>query len=49
MVLPAHSLPPEVLASIRSSTRALALELGVVGLMNVQFAVQGQRGVRASR
>ena len=41
MVLPAHALPPEVLASIRSSTRALALELGVVGLMNVQFAVRG--------
>jgi carbamoyl-phosphate synthase large subunit len=41
MVLPAHALPPEVLAAIRSSTRALALELGVVGLMNVQFAVRG--------
>ncbi len=41
MVLPAHALPPDVLASIRSSTRALALELGVVGLMNVQFAVRG--------
>ncbi len=41
MVLPAHALPPEVLASIRSSTRALALELGVKGLMNVQFAVRG--------
>jgi carbamoyl-phosphate synthase large subunit len=41
LVLPAHALPPEVLATIRSSTRALALELGVVGLMNVQFAVRG--------
>jgi carbamoyl-phosphate synthase large subunit len=41
MVLPAHALPPEVLATIRSSTRALALELGVVGLMNVQFAIRG--------
>ena len=41
MVLPAHALPPEVLGSIRASTRALALELGVVGLMNVQFAVRG--------
>jgi carbamoyl-phosphate synthase large subunit len=40
-VLPAHALPPEVLGSIRSSTRALALELGVVGLMNVQYAVRG--------
>ncbi|MDH3202394.1 MAG: carbamoyl-phosphate synthase large subunit [Myxococcales bacterium] len=41
MALPAHALPPEVLATLRSSTRALALELGVVGLMNVQFAVRG--------
>jgi carbamoyl-phosphate synthase large subunit len=41
MVLPAHALPSGVLATLRSSTRALALELGVVGLMNVQFAVRG--------
>ncbi|MFT5359027.1 MAG: carbamoyl-phosphate synthase large subunit, partial [Polyangiales bacterium] len=41
MVLPPHALPPDVLSNIRSSTRALALELGVVGLMNVQFAVRG--------
>ena len=41
MVLPAHALPANVLATIRSSTRALARELGVVGLMNVQYAVRG--------
>jgi len=41
LVLPAHALPPEVLATIRSATRALALELRVIGLMNVQFAVRG--------
>ncbi len=41
LVLPAHALPPDVLATIRSASRALALELGVVGLMNVQFAVRG--------
>src|SRR5690606_6300749 len=41
LVLPAHALPAGVLAAIRSSTRALALELGVVGLMNVQYAVRG--------
>ncbi|KPK16924.1 MAG: carbamoyl phosphate synthase large subunit [Myxococcales bacterium SG8_38] len=41
MALPAHALPPDVLAALRASTRALALELGVVGLMNVQFAVRG--------
>ena len=39
-VLPPHSLSPEVVAEIEASTRALALELGVVGLMNVQFAVK---------
>jgi carbamoyl-phosphate synthase large subunit len=41
MVLPAHTLPPQVLDEIRRSTHALALELGVRGLMNVQFAVRG--------
>jgi len=41
MVLPAHALPTDVLATLRSSTRSLAFELGVVGLMNVQFAVRG--------
>jgi carbamoyl-phosphate synthase large subunit len=43
MVLPAHSLAASVLEEIRSATRALALELGVVGLMNVQFAVRGDQ------
>jgi carbamoyl-phosphate synthase large subunit len=41
MCLPPHALPPEVLSSIHAATRAVALELGVVGLMNVQFAVRG--------
>ena len=40
-VLPPHSLPPEIVAQIEEQTRMLALELGVVGLMNVQFAVKG--------
>jgi carbamoyl-phosphate synthase large subunit len=39
-VLPPHSLDTEVVARIEESTKALALELGVVGLMNVQFAVK---------
>ncbi len=39
-VLPPFSLAPAVVAEIEQSTRALALELGVVGLMNVQFAVK---------
>jgi carbamoyl-phosphate synthase large subunit len=41
-VLPPFSLDEELLARIRAQTKALALELGVVGLMNVQFAIRGQ-------
>ena len=40
-VLPPHSLSPAVVASIEEQVRQIGLELGVVGLMNVQFAVQG--------
>jgi carbamoyl-phosphate synthase large subunit len=40
-VLPPHSLGGEMLAEIRTQTRAIALGLGVVGLLNVQFAVHG--------
>jgi carbamoyl-phosphate synthase large subunit len=40
-VLPPHSLPREIVLSIEEQSRMLALELGVVGLMNVQFAVKG--------
>jgi carbamoyl-phosphate synthase large subunit len=39
-VLPPHSLDAGVVARIERDARALALELGVVGLMNVQFAVK---------
>ncbi|MDF3064573.1 MAG: Carbamoyl-phosphate synthase large chain [Polyangiaceae bacterium] len=39
-VLPPHSLDTEVVARIEESAKALALEIGVVGLMNVQFAVK---------
>jgi len=38
--LPTKSIAPSVLEEIRRQTHALALELGVVGLMNVQFAVK---------
>jgi carbamoyl-phosphate synthase large subunit len=38
--LPPHTLSPEIVAEIRKQTEALALTLGVVGLMNVQFAVK---------
>lgn len=38
--LPPYSLAPDILAIVKDQTRALALEVGVVGLMNVQFAVK---------
>jgi len=38
--IPPYSLGPEVLEKIGSATRALAMELGVLGLMNVQYAVK---------
>jgi carbamoyl-phosphate synthase large subunit len=41
-VLPPHSLGEEMLERIRQQTQAIALGLGVVGLLNVQFAVHGE-------
>jgi carbamoyl-phosphate synthase large subunit len=38
--LPPYSLQPDIVAEIERQTRALAMGLGVVGLMNVQFAVK---------
>jgi carbamoyl-phosphate synthase large subunit len=38
-VLPPMSLGEEMLEEIRETTRKIALELGVVGLINVQYAV----------
>jgi carbamoyl-phosphate synthase large subunit len=40
-VLPPFSLSPALVASIEEQTRQLGLELGVIGLMNVQYAVKG--------
>jgi carbamoyl-phosphate synthase large subunit len=37
--LPAYSLPPAIIAEVERQARALATELGVVGLMNMQVAV----------
>ena len=39
--LPPYSLSDDVIADIVTATRKLALELGVLGLMNVQYAVKG--------
>ncbi len=41
MVLPPHTLSQEVIATIRKYTHAMARELLVSGLMNVQYAVKG--------
>ena len=40
-VLPPYRLGSDICARIRVQVKAMALELGVVGLMNVQMAVQG--------
>ena len=42
-VLPPHSLGEEMLEQIRTATRDIALGIGVVGLMNVQYAVHEGR------
>ncbi len=39
-VLPPHTLSKEIIAEIKRQTKALAMELNVVGLMNVQYAVK---------
>ncbi|MBJ37879.1 MAG: carbamoyl phosphate synthase large subunit [Gammaproteobacteria bacterium] len=39
--LPAYSLDEPTLERIRGQVKAMAAELGVVGLMNVQLAIQG--------
>ncbi|PYK42459.1 MAG: carbamoyl-phosphate synthase large subunit [Verrucomicrobia bacterium] len=41
-VIPSFSLTKTVLAEISSATKAMARELNVRGLMNVQFAVKGK-------
>ncbi len=41
-VIPTFSLPDKVLNEIRTATKAMARELKVRGLMNVQFAVKGE-------
>jgi carbamoyl-phosphate synthase large subunit len=44
-VLPPHTLGEEMLAEIRAQTEGLARALGVVGLLNVQFAVHRDEGL----
>jgi carbamoyl-phosphate synthase large subunit len=42
MVLPPHTLTRGAIETIRAYTHAMARELKVVGLMNVQYAVKGE-------
>ncbi len=39
--LPPYSLNKDIVAEIKKQTKALAHELNVIGLMNIQFAVKG--------
>jgi carbamoyl-phosphate synthase large subunit len=41
-IMPPHSLGPDVIERLKDISIALAQDLKVVGLMNVQFAVQGK-------
>jgi carbamoyl-phosphate synthase large subunit len=40
--LPPYSLSPAIIAELHAQTEAMAKALGVRGLMNVQFAIQGE-------
>jgi carbamoyl-phosphate synthase large subunit len=42
-VLPPHSIGDALIEQISSATKAMAAELDVVGLMNVQYAIQANR------
>jgi carbamoyl-phosphate synthase large subunit len=44
-VLPPHTLGEEMLTQIRAQTEGIARALGVVGLINVQFAIHGDDGL----
>ena len=41
-VLPPHTLSVRLIEEIKQATRAMAEELGVIGLMNVQYAVKDE-------
>jgi len=43
MVLPPHTLSQQVIDTIREYTHAMARELKVIGLMNVQYAVKDEK------
>jgi carbamoyl-phosphate synthase large subunit len=40
-VLPPHTLSPQIIKEITEASKSMAAELGVIGLMNIQYAVKG--------
>jgi carbamoyl-phosphate synthase large subunit len=42
-ILPPHTLSGDLIEEIKQASRAMAEELGVIGLMNVQFAVKDKQ------
>ena len=42
-VLPPYSISPELIDEISSATKAMAMELNVIGLMNVQYAIKDKQ------
>ena len=40
MVLPPHDLPKEMIDEVRQASHDLAKAIGVIGLMNIQFAIK---------
>ena len=43
MVLPPYSLSPDMIENIKTATRKLAMELGIYGLINIQYAVKDEQ------
>ncbi len=43
MVMPPHTLGADILRTVREATHALARELRVIGLMNIQYAIKDNR------
>ncbi len=42
-VLPPHTLSEDMIDTIKDNTRRIALGLKVIGLLNIQFAIKGER------
>ena len=40
MVMPPHTLSPEIIETVRTASHALAKALKVIGLMNIQYAIK---------